>query len=97
MPEAQEYPYSFQSLVAIVVARRVVKVEPFWNEKFSKRLPYGYEQIEDLVEKVYSKYLRLHKSEFKNEQKENKILTVKVDINKGKVTGSANKNPLQQR
>ena len=36
MIEAQKYPYSFQSLCSIIVARKVVKVEPSWNPKFGK-------------------------------------------------------------
>lgn len=39
MSEAQKYPYSLQSLCAIVVARKVVKVDPAWNQKFAKRVP----------------------------------------------------------
>lgn len=96
MPEAQKYPYSFQSLCSVIVARKVVKVEPAWNSKFEKRVPYKYEDLSPIVETLFRKYQRLHKSEYKLDQKENKIHTVKVDINKGKILNSENKNPLHK-
>ena len=101
MTEAQKYPYSFQSLCSIIVARMVVKVEPAWNPKFSKRVPYTFEEINDLVDVLYGKYLKINKqNEYKSEQKENKIMTVQVDIKKGKVINSEIKqslNPLRHR
>lgn len=81
----------------MVVARKVVKVEPAWNPKFEKRLPYTFAEISPLVDRLYSKYQKLHKIEYKTDQKENTVHTVKVDINKGKVLNSENKNPLMHR
>lgn len=82
MPEAQKHPYSFQSLCAVIVARKVMKVEPAWNPRFSKRVPYACEDTAELVDNLYNKYMKINKkSECKTEQKENKVLTVQVDIN----------------
>jgi hypothetical protein len=81
MNEAQKYPYSLQSLSAIVAARKVVKVDPAWNPKFTKRVPCSYSDIEELVNKLYDKYLRVNKkAEYKTEQKENKIMTIQLDV-----------------
>lgn len=101
MSEAQKYPFSFQSLCSIIVARKVMKVEPAWNPKFEKRVPYCFEDIKDLVDILYDKYLKINKQkEFKTEQKENKVMTVQVDMNQYKVINSDVKpilNPLRSR
>lgn len=82
MPEAQRYPYSLQALCAILVARKVNKVEPVWNTKFEARQSHKYYETKELVQILYSKHLRVNKkSEGKIEQKENKVMTVKMDMN----------------
>lgn len=70
----------------------MVKIEPVWNPKFSKRIPHNYEDLEELVDKIYSKYQKVEaQKNYKTEQKESKVMTVQVDINEGKVISSENK------
>lgn len=38
MVDAQKYSYSLQAICAIITARRVMKIDPFWNPKFNLRL-----------------------------------------------------------
>ena len=56
------------------------------------RVPYDYSDIKELVDIIYKKYLKINKNWLRTEQKENKVMTVQLDINEGKVINSESKN-----
>lgn len=86
--DMQQYKYSIQALSSLIAARKILNIEPAWNDSYTKATGYMFSDVEECQTKLITRYERY----FKKSQKKNEVKEIKEVLPKQIVKEKRNNN-----